>query len=114
MKGCTYIETGSHFEEENDLVEIRGEVDRIYLSGEQSSPLILESLGKRVEIESSGFNETVVWNPWIEGAVSISDMSNCDYLKMICVESVIAAGKIELEPKESWSGTQFLKSNYIV
>ncbi len=112
LKGCKYIETGRHFEEDNDLIEIRGEIDRIYLNGEQSRPLVLESPGRRVEIGFSGFNETVVWNPWIEGAVNINDMSDGDYLKMICVESVIAAGKIELEPKESWSGTQLLKSNY--
>lgn len=113
LKECSYIEAGEFFEEGNELVEISGEVDRAYLSGEQNKHLVLMSPDSRVEIESSGFSETVVWNPWSEGAVSIVDMPDDDYLKMICVESVVIAKKIKLVSGQSWSGTQTLNNKFI-
>lgn len=107
LKNCQYIEQDQQHEELQRIVEIRSETDRVYLTGERKLDLI--SPERRVVVESSGFTETVVWNPWSDGSEKMTDMKNDDYLTMLCVEAVIATEKICLHPKQVWSGSQSLK-----
>ncbi|NIA01364.1 MAG: D-hexose-6-phosphate mutarotase [Planctomycetia bacterium] len=75
---------------QSGAVTIEGEVDRIYtgVTGE----LVIEddSLGRNIQITSTGSSTTVVWNPWIEVATSMADLGDDDYRKMLCVETANA------------------------
>ncbi|MFT6099616.1 MAG: glucose-6-phosphate 1-epimerase [Arenicella sp.] len=107
---CAYIEAGNDYQEQQQLVEITCHTDRVYFTGDNETLLQLISPKRCILIESSGFNQTVLWNPWVEGAEQIKDMENHDYLKMLCVESVLATEKICLQAGQSWSGSQRLKT----
>lgn len=109
LNKCGYAENGQRHEELCQLVKINSEVDRAYFTGDKEVQLVLTSPERRLVIESTGFNETVVWNPWVKGAKKINDMPDEDYLKMLCVESVVATEKKRLQPGQSWSGSQWLK-----
>ncbi|MBL4673253.1 MAG: D-hexose-6-phosphate mutarotase [Arenicella sp.] len=106
---CAYVEAGKRYKEEQQLVEITGETDRVYFTDDKEQLLQLISPERRILIESSGFKQTVVWNPWIEGARKINDMEDQDYLKMLCVESVLVTEKVCLQAGQSWGGSQRLK-----
>jgi glucose-6-phosphate 1-epimerase len=109
LNNCGYVENGERYEELSQSLKITSEVDRAYFTGEQKVQLLLSSPERRVLIESACFNETVIWNPWINGAQKLSDMPDEDYLKMLCVESVLATEKNSLQPGQSWKGSQCLK-----
>ena len=106
---CDYVEAGKRYEEQQQSVEITGETDRVYFTDGKERRLQLISPERRILIESSGFNQTVVWNPWLEGAQKINDMEDLDYLKMLCVEAVLATEKVCLQAGQSWGGSQSLK-----
>ncbi|MFT4635184.1 MAG: glucose-6-phosphate 1-epimerase [Arenicella sp.] len=105
---CAYIENGKRHQEYQPLIEITGETDRVYFCSKQQKPLRVISPKRQILIESSGFTETVVWNPWIERAKQFNDMQDQDYINMLCVESVLATDKICLQPGQSWTGSQRL------
>ncbi|MFT6045654.1 MAG: glucose-6-phosphate 1-epimerase [Arenicella sp.] len=109
LEECAYIENGKRDLQRQVLVEISGETDRVYFTGDKRKPLLLISPAQRILIESSGFTQTVVWNPWVEGAKQFNDMQDQDYLNMLCVESVLASQKICLQPGQSWCGWQSLE-----
>ena len=47
----------------------------------------------QVNIESSGHDSIIVWNPGAELSKSMSDMSDNSYMKMLCVETGVTQGK---------------------
>lgn len=90
-------------------LEFSKAIDRIYFSEGGTSDLTLTSPGRNVSIVSEGFDEVVVWNPWIDGEANIEDMESGDFRKMICVESVIASRQVVVEPGGCWSGSQTMQ-----
>ena len=57
---------------------------------------------RRIFVEKSGSNSTVVWNPWIEKTQTMADMAPDDWKEMICVETANAAeNAVRLAPGES-------------
>lgn len=55
--------------------------------------LILEdpAFNRKIKISSSGNQNVVVWNPWIQGAAAIQDLDKDDYNRFICLEVANAA-----------------------
>jgi glucose-6-phosphate 1-epimerase len=49
------------------------------------------TLRRRVVLATSGFADTVVWNPWIEKAKALADFGDEEYRSMLCVEPANAA-----------------------
>jgi glucose-6-phosphate 1-epimerase len=57
---------------------------------------------RRIVVEKSGSDSTVVWNPWIEKTKPLSDMRAEDWRKMLCVESAnVRDNAITLAPGAS-------------
>ena len=57
---------------------------------------------RRIIVEKSGSDSTVVWNPWIEKTKGMSDMAPDDWKGMICVETANAADNaVHLPPGAS-------------
>jgi len=48
----------------------------------------------------------VVWNPWDKKAKTISDLGDCEYKNMLCVQAACIENPITLKPGEEWKGRQ--------
>lgn len=87
---------------------IVGETDRIYLDAPPE--LAVSEPGHRFHIQTTGFSNTVVWNPWEQASAAIADMPPLGYRQMLCVEPAVIDEPVVLAPGESWSGLQTLTS----
>lgn len=57
------------------------------------------SLGRVVSVRGEGSRCTVVWNPWIDKAATLSDVPDADYQRFVCVETANAwQDRIHLAP----------------
>ncbi|MCG6266505.1 D-hexose-6-phosphate mutarotase [Vibrio furnissii] len=79
-------------------------IDRVYTQPEAQVHVQDPVLQRTLIVENSGHNAAVLWNPWAQGAASLSDMTDEGYKTMLCVESTLhapclAAGKT-LQPGE--------------
>lgn len=80
-------------------------IDRIYRDAPRT--LQLFDNGRRLSIVQEQFPDTVVWNPWEDGARALDDMPDSDFRRMLCIEAA-AAQRIELGADETWWGRQSL------
>ena len=83
-------------------------IDRIYTDTRR--PLRLVDGDRALQIVHEQFPDTVVWNPWTEGAAALADMPDRDFRRMLCVEAAVANQRIELDADDSWWGRQSLIS----
>lgn len=102
--GVEYIDTLDNwqaFTQQGNIVFNR-EVDRIYQSS--PSPIVLKDDSKIITVSAQGSHSTVVWNPWIDKSMRLSQFDNLDYQKMVCVETGnIGDDIVELAPDHSSS-----------
>jgi glucose-6-phosphate 1-epimerase len=109
LNGSQYIDKvkrGVVTSENEQSVHITSQTDRVYMDAGHSLTLNDAARETRLAIKSSGFRDTVVWNPWEDGSSTIADMSKDDYRKMLCVEAATAVNPISLVPGDNWTGTQ--------
>lgn len=93
-------------------IGISGPVDRVYRNSPQT--VLVESAqdGIVYQITKEGFADTVIWNPWIDGARAISDFLAAEYREMVCVESGNILTTIALEPGELHASAQILRADF--
>jgi glucose-6-phosphate 1-epimerase len=73
--------------------------DNAYLNTHGPAALIDSTLHRTILTEKENSASTVVWNPWQQGAASLSDLGNDEWRRMICVEaSNILGAAVSLEP----------------
>jgi glucose-6-phosphate 1-epimerase len=73
--------------------------DNAYLDTRGSATLIDPALHRAILTQKENSATTVVWNPWQQGAASLSDLGNDEWRRMVCVEaSNILAAAVSLEP----------------
>jgi len=93
LDDCEYLDKLDNFKRkiQSGNVEIKHEVDRVYVS--TTHDCIIEDLAfnRRIIISKKGSASTIVWNPWQETAAKMGDLGDEGYLNMICVESGNAA-----------------------
>lgn len=89
-----------------DVVTVEGEVNRVY--HDVSRPLLLRDGNRSVGINTEGFPDVVVWNPWEDRCKDFADLDPRAFRKMICVEAAAAHSRIALDAGESWFGRQTL------
>ncbi len=76
--------------QEGDLT-FNQEFDRVYVSTDATTMIHDEGLNRRIQIEKTGSQSTVVWTPWQRKASQIVDMPEGDgWRSMICVETANA------------------------
>src|SRR5438132_9324519 len=68
-------------------IVIVSETDRVYL--DTRDPIELEDpvLRRRTRVTKDNSRTTVVWNPWVQKAHSLSDFADDEWVQMICIES---------------------------
>uniref|UniRef100_A0A1D1YKM3 glucose-6-phosphate 1-epimerase n=1 Tax=Anthurium amnicola TaxID=1678845 RepID=A0A1D1YKM3_9ARAE len=114
LHNVPYVDKVDNFSTKVDndqSVKIIQETDRIYanvptevikinLNDESSEVFLLQRINLK---------DTVVWNPWIDKAKSMSDFGDEEYERMICVEPGNVSDYITLKSDESWEGGQIIQ-----
>lgn len=109
LQDCEYLDQmaqGTRKTEQNETIAVEGETDRVYLKS--PSTLLLREARRSIEIQTLGFAETVVWNPWESGSRTIKDMKAGEFRHMLCVEAANAHSRVTLYPGAIWIGRQSL------
>jgi len=76
------------------------ETNRVYFDTASTCRLDDPAWKRRIVIEKSGSNSTVVWNPWSERAATMADIGAENWTGFLCVETANAgADSVTLEPQ---------------
>jgi len=82
-------------------LEFAAVTDNAYINTHGPVELIDQTLHRTILTQKESSATTVVWNPWQQGAASLSDFGNDEWRRMICVEaSNILGAAVSLEPGE--------------
>ncbi|HEX2207933.1 MAG TPA: D-hexose-6-phosphate mutarotase [Longimicrobium sp.] len=92
--------------DEDRALAVRGPVDRIYYHTPPELRVNDTASGRIFVLHSTGFADTVVWNPWADAAAALPDMEDGEYLEMLCVEAAQVGAPVHLHPGERWVGSQ--------
>ncbi|HTS28289.1 MAG TPA: D-hexose-6-phosphate mutarotase [Bryobacteraceae bacterium] len=94
LEGTVYIDKTGGFQRKtlNDApLQIGKETDQVHLNTSAACVVHDPVWNRRITVEKSGSESTVIWNPWIDKAKAMSDMAPGEWQQMICVESANAA-----------------------
>jgi len=109
LGGCEYRDAadGDATRRERDAaLRFEAEVDRVYHDAPRG--LVLSTPEGALSIESTGFADTVVWNPGATLCARMPDMAPDGYRHMVCVEAAAARLPVTVLPGQSWTGGQTL------
>jgi glucose-6-phosphate 1-epimerase len=105
LEGTTYIDKTDGFKRKklaNEPVRIAKETDEVHLNTQANCVIHDPVWRRRIVIEKTGSDSTVLWNPWIEKTKGMSDMAPDGWQHMICVETANAADNaVHLSPGAS-------------
>jgi glucose-6-phosphate 1-epimerase len=80
----------------------QSQTDNAYLETQNAVEIVDPLLKRRIRLEKSNSNTTVVWNPWSDGAAGLADLGGDEWQQMACVEaSNILAAAVHLAPGET-------------
>jgi glucose-6-phosphate 1-epimerase len=71
--------------QEGDIA-IVAETDRVYQNNSGPIEITDSVLHRRIVVKKENSRTTVVWNPWVQKALSFSDFAKDEWKEMICVE----------------------------
>lgn len=111
LYGFSYIDTANADtvrRESGERVMIDAEVDRIYC--EVTRPLLVRDARRSLGVNTEGFPDVVVWNPWETKCAAMPDMPDSGFRRMLCTEAAVAEKPVELPPGQQWWGRQTLVS----
>lgn len=109
LAGLHYCDAAAGWTDHQQIapcVDFTSEVNRIYFDTPAETRLI--EPGQTTRIQSSGFQDTVVWNPAAGKCATMADLKPGDYQRFVCVEAVTVGTPVNLTPGECWQGTQRL------
>jgi glucose-6-phosphate 1-epimerase len=105
LEGTTYIDKTDRFKRKtlgNEPVRIGTETDQVHLDTQATCVIHDPVWNRRIFVEKSGSDSTVVWNPWVDKTKGMSDMAPDGWQEMICVETANAADNaVHLPPGAS-------------
>jgi glucose-6-phosphate 1-epimerase len=76
--------------EDRDAIRLTGETDCVYLNSRNAVTINDPVMGRKIRVEKSGSNSTVVWNPFEKKAATMADIGAGEWRKYVCVEAVNA------------------------
>jgi glucose-6-phosphate 1-epimerase len=113
LEGTTYIDKTDGFKRKklgNEPLRIAKETDQVHLSTQAICVVHDPLWNRKIIIEKTGSDSTVVWNPWIDKTKGMSDMTPDSWQEMICVETANAADNaIHLPAGESRKLTALIR-----
>jgi glucose-6-phosphate 1-epimerase len=85
---CYFDKTDSNRKEiQHGEIVIASEIDRVYLDTRDAIELADPVLHRRTRVTKENSYTTVVWNPWVQKAHSLSDFADDEWKQMICIEA---------------------------
>ena len=93
LEGTYYldkVDAGKRKSQGNDAIRFTGETDRVYLDTRSACVLADPGMGRKITVDKSGSDTTVVWNPWIEKAKKMPDFGDDEWPGMACIETANA------------------------
>eukprot|EP00887_Chlorella_sp_A99_P005880 scaffold1.g5880.t1 len=96
-------------------VAIGSEVDRVYIGAPDALKIADAGASTALLVRKSGFEDAVVWSPWVDKARALADLGDDDYRSFLCLEVAQArlgtahSGAVTLPPSHEWSGSQHLE-----
>lgn len=103
LDGVAYLDNadGNRQKRQNGELSITRQTDNAYIDTESPVEILDASLHRRLRTEKLRSRNTVVWNPWEDGAGKLSDFGDNEWQHMLCVEaSNIVAAAVSLGPGE--------------
>jgi glucose-6-phosphate 1-epimerase len=80
-------------------IAIVSETDRVYLNTSDVIELEDPVLCRRTQVTKENSRTTVIWNPWVQKAHSLSDLADDEWRQMICIEtSNVSNFAVDLAP----------------
>jgi len=71
-------------------IRFTAETDRLYLNTRATCVIHDPGWHRRIVVEKSGSDSTVVWNPWITKSKALPDFGDNEWPGMLCIETVNA------------------------
>jgi glucose-6-phosphate 1-epimerase len=103
LNGVSYLDNVDQNREKvqsGDLV-LTGPTDNAYINTQSAAELVDPVLRRNLRTEKENSRTTIVWNPWQQGAASLSDLGDDEWQQMTCVEaSNILSSAVCLGPGE--------------
>jgi glucose-6-phosphate 1-epimerase len=93
LQGCHYLDCLDGWAQKTliDLQTFNGETDRVYLETPDTLSIIDKSWNRRIHLQSSGSRSAVVWNPWTDKSLRLSQFAADAWQGMLCIEHANAA-----------------------
>lgn len=80
-------------------IKFTSETDRVYIDTPDACTLHDPAWSRRLVINKSGSRSTIVWNPWIDKSVRMSDFGDDEWTGMVCIETGnVGADAVQLSP----------------
>jgi glucose-6-phosphate 1-epimerase len=102
LEGTLYIDKADGSRRKrlgNEAIRFEKETDQMHLHTSAACIVHDPVWNRRIVIEKSGSASTVVWNPWIEKTLGMSDMAPDSWMQMVCVETANAGvNSVHLAP----------------
>ena len=67
-------------------LRIAGQTDNAYLQATGAVEVVDPVLRRKLKTEKQNSSSAIVWNPWREGALSMTDLGDDEWRRMLCVE----------------------------
>jgi D-hexose-6-phosphate mutarotase len=94
LEGSDYIDLVNQnvLRTQQDAIMFDGELGRIFLNNQGTCVIEDPVFNRRIRIDKTGSNSTVIWNPGLDVASKIDDLGAAGWRNMVCVESANADG----------------------
>ena len=89
-------------------VKITSATDKIFQNVIGPHALLDPNKNRVIVIHKENFPDTVVWNPWVEGAKKMSDFGDDEFAHMVCVEPGFVSNRVCLEPFREFNASMTL------
>jgi glucose-6-phosphate 1-epimerase len=94
LSGTTFIDKTDQMlrkKDQEQMLRLAGETDRVYVNTDSICRIFDVSAKRCIKIVKTNSATTVVWNPWIEKAKTMSDLGEGEWQRMLCIETANAA-----------------------
>ncbi|MEX0746042.1 MAG: D-hexose-6-phosphate mutarotase [Phycisphaeraceae bacterium] len=102
LAGLTYLDKPRNFEritQPSEPIRFAGEVDRVYVNHPGACTLHDPGFKRDIAIEKENANSTIVWNPWNEKSLKMTDLGADEWSGFVCIESGnVADNAVRLAP----------------
>jgi glucose-6-phosphate 1-epimerase len=90
LEGTAYIDKNDAMRRKRQgpgPLRIVGETDRVYLGTQAACSVEDPTWARRLVVEKSNSEATVVWNPWVAKAAAMPDFGDEEWPGMLCIET---------------------------